>query len=325
MCTAISYNSRGRHLFGRTLDVEGSYGEQIVVAPRRFEFKFKYLEGSLKEHSAVIGTARVSEGYPLFFDAVNEDGLAAAALNFPTFAEYSDKKGKKLHSVASYELLPWTLCSCHNLSEAKRLLSDAEIVSDSFSNALPSTPLHWLIADSSGAIAVEPLEGGLKITDNPIGVLTNSPPIDYHLLRLQELMGVSSRTPSNNICPLVFQAPYSQGFGGMGLPGDLSSPSRFCRAVFAKEHTLPVDGNASAISSFFHVMDTVSQPNGCAVTQDGKAIRTVYTSCADTQAGSYYFTTYGNRRIRRIDISRAPSDTELFTVDMDGDEDFKVL
>ncbi len=324
MCTAISDVSLGRHLFGRTLDLECSYGEQITIAPSQFIFNFKY-EKKIDTHSTIIGTAHVSYGHPLFYDAINGDGLAVAALNFPHFAHYSESVGKRSHAVASYELLPWVLCKCKSVDEAKKLLSDTDVTADSFSDELPPTPLHWLIADKSGAIVAEPLQDGLHIIDDPLGVLTNSPPFEHQLLRLQEIIGISPHTPRNTLCPELEIKPYTRGLGGIGLPGDLSSTSRFCRAIFAKKSTLPELDKTAAVSRFFHIMDMVSQPNGCVVTAEGQAVRTVYTSCADTSDGSYYFTTYGNRRIRRANISQAPSDTELFTIEMRDSEDIENL
>lgn len=266
MCTAISKSG----YFGRTLDFEGSRGEEVVIMPRRFPVRFRR-EADMAQHSAIIGCALVNEGVPLWFDAVNEYGLAAAGLNFPEYAAYLEPKSDKIN-LASFELIPFVLSKCRNLREAAELLKHCNITPDSVSPDLPTTPLHWMIADREDSIAVEPTAGGLIVYNNPFGVLTNSPPFPVHR---DNVMLNPRLTPST----------------AAGLPGDWSSESRFLRAVFARKYTA-----GSGVSDFFHIPDSVSVPLGCGK----KDWRTVYTSCADLERGDYYFTTYENREIKKI-------------------------
>lgn len=299
MCTAI-YENQSRPLFGRTLDLEYSYGESVAVTPHRFPLEFIYEPRNIA-HLAIVGTAHVSGGYPLYYDAVNESGLAAAGLNFPDNAVYLPRR-EGFYNIASFELIPWLLSRCENLSEAVRLLCHTNITADAFSPSLPPTPLHWLIADRGGAVTLEATSRGIQIYDNPVGVLTNNPPFEYHLTNLANYMGADSLPPQNTLCPSLKITPYSRGMGGLGLPGDFSSTSRFVRAVFAKSHTAHAQNDTDNIGRFFHIMDTVTQPQGCALTEDGAPIYTVYTSCADLLCGNYYFTTYGCRQIRAISL-----------------------
>ena len=76
MCTAATYYAKD-HYFGRNLDLEFSYHEEITIVPRNYPFIFRKCEG-INHHYAMIGTAFVVEGYPLFYDAVNEKGLGIA-------------------------------------------------------------------------------------------------------------------------------------------------------------------------------------------------------------------------------------------------------
>ncbi len=69
MCTAATYKTKDFYM-GRTLDYEFSYGEQITITPRNYEFDFRFA-GKIKSHYALIGMAFVAEGYPLYYDAVN--------------------------------------------------------------------------------------------------------------------------------------------------------------------------------------------------------------------------------------------------------------
>jgi choloylglycine hydrolase len=272
-----------------------------------------------------MGIACIRQNVPLYYDAINEAGLAVAGLNFPGNAVYHAPKAA-IHNVASFELIPWILCQCETLEAAIELLQHTNITRDCFSAEMPATPLHWLIADKSGSVTVETVAEGLKIYENPFGVLTNNPPFPYHQINIANFMHLDSRAAQNNLCPSLDLAPYSRGMGAMGLPGDHSSPSRLVRAVFAKNHTAPASTERDAVSRFFHMMDTVSVPCGCVKTEQGKSVLTVYTSCASTDTFAYYFTPYRNRRIRAVcpnDAQREASDLLLFS--MQGSEDMLYL
>lgn len=313
MCTAINFNL-SRHLFSRTLDLECSYGECVVCTPRHYRLHYRH-ESSQSKHYAIIGVGRVVDNVPLYYDAFNEAGLAAAALNFPANAVYFEKK-PQLINVASYELITFILSHCSNLSEAVALLYKINITNDSFNSELPSTPLHWIIADKSGAITVESVSGGVEIYENPFGVMTNSPEFSYHLLRVSDFMKLDSVQPENKICPTVNLSYYSGGIGAIGLPGDFSSTSRFIRAVFLKNHSV-----CEEVSHAFDIMENLSVPKGAVVTEDGKPFMTVYTSVADAEGRVYYFTTAPSRRIRAVSMNDAIMNSDvLSTFEMNEEE-----
>lgn len=319
MCTAIS----DKMLFGRTLDLEQSLGESVIITPSSYKLSFLY-QPPIHLHNALIGIGIIREGKPLYYDAVNSTGLAAAALNFPDNAVYHEHRATK-KNVASFELIPWLLSQCRDISDATALLSSANIVPDAFCEGLPASPLHWLIADKSRAIVVESTREGLNVYDAPLGVLTNNPPFPYHLLNISNYMQLSPAPPQNKLYPSVKLGAYSRGMGALGLPGDFSSTSRFVRAVFAKSHTQAVATEDGQISRFFHVMGTVNQPNGCALTDKDKPVRTVYTSCACLESSTYYFTTYDCRRIRAVRLKENETGERLSTYPLAAKEDIDYI
>lgn len=299
MCTAV-WDTGPCPLFGRTLDLECSYGEEIVLTPRKFRFDFLHLPPK-REHLALLGVAHVRQEIPLYYDAVNEAGLAMAGLSFSASAVYrSPQEGRQ--GLASFEVIPWILGQCESVSDAVALLKNVTVTDEGFEEGLNATPLHWLLADKASAIAVEPLEEGLRLWENPFGVLTNDPDFSYHRLHVASLLGLSPKSPRNLICPALSLSPVSKGTGSVGLPGDFSSPSRFVRALFARTHTKHGSTEREEVERFFHVMDTVAQPLGCAVTESGEPIATRYTDCVDLERKIYYFTTYHNRSIRAISM-----------------------
>ncbi len=308
MCTAISTHA-GRHIFGRTLDLECSYGESVILTPRKFSIGFK--DESVQEaHMALLGVGIVSDDSPLYYDAVNEAGLCAAGLNFPQNAVYQKPKADRTN-LASFEVIPYVLSLCRTVAEAGSLLRTVNVTDDAFSEDLPPSPLHWIFADKESSITAEPTKDGLLLHENRFGVLTNNPPFPYHEARVSDCMGISASPPENMLCPDIDLVHYSRGAGGIGLPGDFSSSSRFIRAVFAKNHTA---GSIDPVSRFFRIMDTVSIPDGCVKTESGENVRTVYTSCADTETMIYYFTTYACRRIHGVRMTEELAEKENLSV-----------
>lgn len=319
MCTAISL-SAGDHYFGRNLDLEVSYQESVVVTPRRFPFSFKCMP-MLKTHLAMIGMATVADGYPLYYDATNETGLSAAALNFPGYAHYAPPAEGK-DNIAPYELIPWILMQCSSVSQARMLLERMNLAAVPFSDALPLSPLHFMISDKRESIVVEPMKSGLCIHDNPVHVLTNNPPFDYHLLNLSNYMALSSQAPENRLDPALKLKPYSRGMGAMGLPGDLSSASRFVRAAFMRSNSLCGTSPEEGVTQFFHILGSVAHVRG-SVLVDGKPEITVYSSCCNASRGVYHYTTYENSRITAIDMRKENLDTaRLFAYPLIREQQF---
>jgi len=293
MCTALVLG----HFFGRTLDLEYSYQEQVVVVPRQFPLSFRMVD-EISTHHTIIGMAHVEQNYPLFYDGINEKGLAMAALNFPLSAVYhGTQKGQT--NLTPFELIPWVLGQCSSVAQAKQLLEQVNVIGVDFSPRLPSTPLHWLVADRDQSITVEPMADGLHIHENPAGVLTNEPSFPFQLSRLNDFRGLSA-APAPNRFPSLPLTEYSRGMGALGLPGDWSSRSRFVRCAFAAHNSVrPVD-----VTEFFHIMSTVEVPRGSVRLENGKEVISVYTSCCDLNGGVYHYTTYENRQISAVDLHR---------------------
>ncbi|MBQ6899261.1 MAG: choloylglycine hydrolase family protein [Firmicutes bacterium] len=277
MCTAITYKTKN-HYFGRNLDLEYSYNEEITIMPRNFPLEFRHMP-PLRNHYALIGMSYVADGYPLYYDATNEKGLSMAGLNFPEDTEYKPFS-TGFDNIAPFEFIPWILCQCENLEQVKILLSRTNLIAENFSSQLPCTPLHWMISDPSGSIVVESLKEGLRIHENPAGVLTNSPAFEIQMWNLRRS---------------------SHEMNVPGIPGDLSSVSRFVRASSVREHSVSDDSEESSVSQFFHILGSAAMPRGCVPVAE-KYQYTRYSSCCNTDLGIYYYTTYENSRITAVDM-----------------------
>lgn len=297
MCTAITYKTKDFY-FGRTLDYEFSYGDEIVITPRKYPFHFR-LAGEMQTHYAIIGMAHVAENYPLYHEAANEKGLCMAGLNFVGNAFFCKEEENK-DNIAQFEFIPWILGQCANVQEAKALLKNMTLVDTQFNENLPVAELHWIIADSRETITVEFVKEGTKIYDNPVGALTNNPPFDKQMFALNNYMSLSAKTPENHFSDKLTLHAYSRGMGALGLPGDLSSQSRFIRASFVKMHSVSGNTEEESVSQFFHILGSVDQQRGCCELEEGKYETTLYTCCINADSGVYYYTTYDNHQITAV-------------------------
>lgn len=309
MCTAATYKTKDFY-FGRTLDYEFSYGDEITVTPRNYAFDFRHTS-ACTSHYAIIGMAHIVGNYPLYYDAINEKGLGMAGLNFVGNAVYAKPVSGK-ENIAQFEFIPYILGKCANINEAKSLLASINLTDTPFSEKLPTAQLHWIIADENGCITVESMADGLHIYDNPVGVLTNNPPFETQMFMLNNYMSLSPKQPQNTFANGLALNSYSRGMGALGLPGDLSSASRFARVAFTKMNSISADSENESVSQFFHILGSVDQQRGCCEVSEGKYEITIYTSCCNTTKGIYYYTTYNNHQISAVGMRKENLDsTEL--------------
>ncbi len=309
MCTSVSFTNK-QHYFGRNLDYEFSYNESVTVTPRRYPFAFRHA-GAVQSHYAMIGMAFVVDNYPLYYDATNEAGLSMAGLNFPKYAHYFAPQADKIN-VAPFEFIPFVLSQCATVQQAKQLLASVSLCAEDFSSQLKASPLHWHIADKTGSVVVESTAIGLKVWDNPVGVMTNSPTFDFHLTNLTHYLGVTREIADNRFAPDLPLTAYSRGAGGFGLPGDLSSASRFVRAAFALNNSVCEGDESSSVGHFFQLLGSVAQQKGCCAVEHGFEY-TIYSSCCNTDKGVYYYTTYNNGALTAVDMHRTDLDSDKLT------------
>ena len=214
MCTAATYTTKD-HYFGRNLDLEFSYNETVTVTPRNYPFQFRKVK-ALESHYAMIGMAFVVDNYPLYYDATNEKGLSMAGLNFPENADYKQEAEGK-DNVTPFEFIPWILGQCSTIKEVKELLGRINLININFSEKLPLSPLHWMISDRNESITVESVKEGMKIYDNPVGILTNNPTFDIQIFNLNNYVNVTREIAENRFSSAIALDVYSRGMGGLGF------------------------------------------------------------------------------------------------------------
>lgn len=300
MCTCFTLTNQDFY-FGRNLDLDSSFGEQVIITPRNYPFHFLH-QSDLKNHYALIGMATDIDGTPLYAEAANEKGLAMAGLQFSGNAIYFPAQDGK-ENIAPFEIIPWILGQCSKVKEARSLLENANIIDTPFRPNVPNSPLHWILADKNECIVIESVKDGLKIYEDPIGVLTNNPPFDFHVLNLQQYLNITKEYPDNRFSSDLDLKPYAVGMGAKGLPGDASSTSRFIQTAFLK-HNLYTDGSqVDSVQQFFRVLQHVSMIKGSVMTEQQTMDYTLYSCCIDVTRGIYYYTTHENSQICKVDMA----------------------
>lgn len=307
MCTCITYKN-GDFYFGRNLDLEYTFGEQVVITPRNYELKFRKLP-SIFHHYAMIGMATVAQDYPLYAEAVNEKGLGIAGLNFPGNACYQKEDTNK-KNVTPFELIPWILGQCASVKEARERLEELNLLDEAFAEKMPLSPLHWMIADKEECIIMECIKDGIHIYENPYGVLTNNPPFPYYQMHLNNYLNLSSENPKNGFAPEIPLNTYGQGMGAIGLPGDYSPASRFVKAAYLKWNSRSSEEENANVSQFFHILDGVSMVRGSVITPEGREDITTYSCCINADQGIFYYKTYDNNQIQAVRMQKENLDSE---------------
>lgn len=201
--------------------------------------------------------AHVAGDYPLYYDAFNEKGLCMAGLNFVGNASYQ-KPQEDHDNIAQFEFIPWILSQCASVKEARVRLAQMVLTDTPFNEQFAPAQLHWILADKNECIVIEPMADGLHIYDNPVGVLTNNPPFPQQLFSLNNYMNLSPKQPQNTFSADLPLTTYSRGMGALGLPGDLSSASRFARVAFTKSNARSGASELESVSQFFHILGSVT-------------------------------------------------------------------
>lgn len=287
MCTAISYNN----YFGRNLDLEYSYNEQVVITPKNYRFNFTD-NRILDKGYAIIGVATVCENYPLYYDACNEYGLAGAGLNFPYNDLYSNDENSVMLKIAPYEILPTVLRTCKSVAEVKELLTNTIFINKSFNDNFKATNMHYMFADSCSSITVESKNGVVNVYDNTVNVLTNTPTFIEQIENLKQYQNLTNEETNKTL--------NSKGTGALGLPGDFTSKSRFVRVEFLLRTTVSLGND---LTEFYNVLSSVAEPKGSVKVNDNKYFYTQYSSCMDLKEKIYYYKTYENSRIYAVRLS----------------------
>ena len=186
----------------------------------------------------------------------------------------------------------------------KKAIEQVRIVSLDKEGA--SSTVHWRIGEASGRQVVLEFENGKPcFYENQVGVLTNSPDFKWQVTNLNNYVNLfPGNAPVQKIGNVTI-FPFGAGSGFLGIPGDITPPSRFVRIAFYKATAPQQNTSDETVLQCFHILNNFDIPIGVEFAP-GKAPNipsaTQWTSAIDlTQKKLYYKTAYNNN-IRCIDL-----------------------
>lgn len=306
MCTALSIKSEeGKYFFGRNMDLSYEFNQSVLILPKDYQYQDRVTRNMVTIQKAIIGMGTVIEKHPAMADAMNEDGLACAGLNFAGFAYYEETPVEGKINIAPYDLILWVLSNFSTVDEVKQEIRNIELVNVPINEKTPVSTLHWMITDKTGnSIVIEKTKEKIAVYENSVGVMTNNPTFDWHLTNLNEYINLTPAYPKETKWSSQRLTALGVGAGNLGIPGDFASVSRFVRIAYIRAHMTSIENDSKAVSQFFHMLDYVKMVKGGVITEEGLEDFTIYSSCMDQENGIYYYRTYHNSRINAVDLRK---------------------
>ncbi|MDR3290829.1 MAG: choloylglycine hydrolase family protein [Methanobrevibacter sp.] len=304
MCTSIFTKTEdGKHFLARTMDFSFPLEGNPIFLPKNFVWSLSDGRGIVNKF-AILGTGREINGNYLFTDGLNEKGLGVAELYLPGDALYDKENVEGKNNLAPWEFLNWILGNFESIHELEEALKDVRLIEKQISLLKRNVPLHFIIGDTTGRVVViEPSGGELKFKENPVGVMTNTPTLEWHIQNLRNYIGVQPKQFSPKKYGEYLAKPFSQGTGTSELPGGYTPPHRFVRAAFFKEYINKAKNEEEGVTNIWQILSTVRVPKGIVIMNPDGEDYTQYISAMCLESKSFYFTPYENNQITKVQIN----------------------
>ena len=307
-CTGITLKSQnGTAVVARTIEWGGSnLNSQYVIVPRGYSEQSFTPDGQ----NGMVFIARYGyvglavEQKEFIAEGINEAGLSAGLFYFPHYGEYEDYDKKVADSIISdFQLVSWILGKCTTLEEVKEAVANVHIINiDS-----RASTVHWRFADQTGRqLVLEIIGKETHFYENNLGVLTNSPGFEWHLTNLNNYVNLYPGTAQTHGLGNLELSSFGAGSGFLGLPGDVTPPSRFVRAAFYQATAPQKSTVLETVLQCFQILNNFDIPIGIEFSE-GKApvdipSATQWTSATDMRDRVIYFRTMYDSTIRSIDL-----------------------
>jgi choloylglycine hydrolase len=286
------------------MDFSHPLEETPTFIPRNFAWKSDANNVYYKSKYAYIGAGGELNSLYFVTDGVNEHGLSAAELYLPGEECYQEEVVEGKLNLAPHEFLMWILGNCKSIEEVEELAPTVNLISIRVPEMGIITPLHWIISDTTGrCVVIEPTEPTLHVMENPVGTMTNTPRLEWHIENLRNYLHVRPEQYESRNYGDYRANPFSQGTGTSGLPGGYTPPERFIRATFFKENIEPAKDESEGISNAYHILNTVRIPKGIVVTGVGAKDYSLYIGSMCNESRTYYYSSYENHEIVKLILS----------------------
>ena len=308
-CTGITLHAAdGACVPARTIEWGGSdLASRYVIVPRGHR-QTSYVPGGAKrgmEFTARYGYVGLAvEQEEFVAEGLNEAGLSAGLFYFPRYGGYEPySEAGRTTSIADLQLVPWILGSCKTVDEVKAAVAGAHVVAV---DPRASTA-HWRFTDATGRqVVLEITDGKARFFESSLGVLTNSPGYEWQLTNLNNYVNLLPGTAAQNNLGALTLTSFGAGSGFLGLPGDVTPPSRFVRAALYQTATPLADTADEAVRQCFQILNNFDIPIGIETARGQQPAdlpsATQWTSATDIRNGRIYYRTMRNSAIRCIDL-----------------------
>ncbi len=333
-CTGISLKTQdGSLVQGRTIEYgEGNLNGRIVISPKGRKFTSITPDGKMNglKWTAKYGFVGATVVIDQFIgEGINEKGLNAGLFYFPHYgslAKYQSNDSKT--SLADMELVNWILSNFETVDQVKEEIKKIKIVNVAVTEkGEPLPTAHWRVGDSKGNnIVIEIVNNGeVNIYDNKIGVISNSPDYPWHIKNLNNYINLYT----GNAEPFEYNGQkifsFGAGTGALGLPGDVTPPSRFIRAFFYVNSVGVQPNTKLAVNKAFHILNNFDIPIEIEFPKQYKEhipgdvmSATQWTAVSDLTNREFYYKTMYNSQIRKIDLKNIDfSNVKLQVLPMD--------
>lgn len=307
-CTGITLTAKdGSYILSRTIEWgNSSLNSGYVVVPRN------HTQNALTPTGENGMTLTARYGYvamtvqqeEFVTEGLNEAGLSAGLFYFPGYGKYEDyNPANNASTVTDLQFVAWVLGNFSTVDEVKQAINDIHIV-----RIHPeASTVHWRIADASGKqVVLEIIDGKPQFYDNPLGVLTNSPGFEWQMTNLNNYVNLF---PGNAI-PQKLNGmelhPFGAGTGFLGMPGDVTPPSRFVRAAFYKATAPQLETARETVLQCFQILNNFDIPVGIehamGEAPEGLPSATQWTTATDVTNRAIYYRSAWNPAVRCIDL-----------------------
>jgi choloylglycine hydrolase len=322
-CTGITLVAKdGAVVFGRTQEW-GTFDlrSRVAIIPRGYAIQTEMADGkkglAWTTKYGTVGLDVIEKD--LLIDGMNEKGLLVNLFYHEGYAEYAKyDPNKAAESISILALTPYLLTSFESVDEVRKALADLSVVGQYVEAIGGAPPVHMMVTDRSGkAIVIEFTKGITTIHDAPLGVITNGPNYDWHVENLRNYANLDVPLPKRNAEDLK-SMKFGAGARLYGLPGDLTSPSRFLRAAAYVSTARQTADGKETMYEIFRILDnfnltvgTAAAEGGGELNQEGMRSATIWTTAYDTKNLVLQYHTMHNRRVRQVDFQ---------TIDFDAKE-----
>lgn len=329
-CTGILLTAKdGSVVAARTLEFGFDLKSNVLVIPAGTKLAGSLPDGSKGlEYTTKYGMVGANAvDLTVIVDGINDQGLYVGLFYFPGYASYAEAtKENSERAMAPQEYGTWLLGNFATVDEVKANFDKVALVPVIVEALKEAPPLHFVVRDRTGkSVVIEPIDKGLKLHDDPLGVVTNSPTFDWHITNLRNYVNLTATNVPRISLGDIQLAQTGQGSGMLGLPGDFSPPSRFVRAVAFSQAALPTDNAAQAVLQAFHILNNFDIPIGAVrETHEGKLQTdyTVWTAASDLENLHWHYRTHNDQSIRRVDLATAiaAADGKVRVIKMDSQQ-----